>query len=410
MIRIHPCFGILEAGGPLLPPVAAARLARSFASVLPSGSKVLLIGDGSPEVLPSMLASKAQFAFMGLQVVTGSGCLPGMAHWLVPHQGFSGGMCFSGTSCWLIGSDGRCPNEALWECILAKFDGGGSDDRDTAVSADGVLAAGAVDDYWAHLQKCVDAESIRKAGLRVACAGLQDYGKFGEIFGVEMLPFSCEEAVAEALPYLQGACGMVFEPSGKRLTLLGSSGVVYPPDSVMLLGSFIALERGQKSLVSGGFMTKSWAELLRKYDLESYVVPAGEGSTIISGSVCGSLQGEFSFGGYPGYDALRTAAFLLEFLASGAGVDEHLNRLRKYHMLHKFVPRGAASVFRLKGRFNADVIQEEDCGLMFDFADGALSAMALPDGRALVCSEGRKLQDARERLDTACAVLAGGGR
>ena len=87
MIRIHPCFGILESGGPLLQPAAAARLARSFASVLPAGSKVLMIGDGSPEVLPAMLACKAQFAFMGLQVEEGTGCLPAFAHWLIPHQG-----------------------------------------------------------------------------------------------------------------------------------------------------------------------------------------------------------------------------------------------------------------------------------------------------------------------------------
>ena len=95
MLRIHPCFGILESGGSLLQPAAVARLARSFASVLPSGSKVLLIGDGSREVQPAMLASKAQFAFMGFRVTEGIGCLPGMAHWMIPHGGFSGGMCFS---------------------------------------------------------------------------------------------------------------------------------------------------------------------------------------------------------------------------------------------------------------------------------------------------------------------------
>ena len=411
MLRIHPCFGILESGGSLLQPAAAARLARSFASVLPSGSKVLLTGDGSREVLPAMLASKAQFAFMGFRVTEGAGCLPGMAHWMIPHGGFSGGMCFSGTSCWVIGSDGRCPNEALWECILAKFDGGGSDDMKEAVAADGVLAADVIEGYWEHLQKCVNAESIRKAGLRIACSGLPEFGsRFGEIFGVEMLPFSCEKAVAEALPYLKVACGMVFDPSGKRLTLLGSSGQVCPPDSVMLLGSSIVLERGQRSIVSGGFMTKSWMELLRRHELDSYVVPAGEGSTIVSGSVCGTLQGDFSFGGYPGYDALRTAAFLLEFLAAGGGIEDQLNRLRKYHVVHKVVPRGGAAVFRLKGRFNAEEILEEECGVWFDLADGALSAMALPDGSAFVCSEGRKLQDARERLDAACTILAGGGR
>ena len=410
MIRIHPCFGILESGGPLLQPAAAARLARSFASVLPGGSKVLMIGDGSPEVLPAMLACKAQFAFMGLQVEEGTGCLPAVAHWLIPHQGFAGGMCFSGTVCWVIGSDGRCPNEALWECILAKFDGGGSSDAVEAVAVDGVLSPEALNGYWEHLRKSVDAESICNAGLRIACTGLQEYARFGELFGVEMLPFSCEEAVAEALPYLQGACGMVFEPTGKRLKLLGSSGAVYPPDSVMLLGSAIALERGERSVVSGGFMTKSWVELLQRYDLASCVVPSGEGSAVVSGRICGSLRGEFSFGGYPGYDALRTAAFLLEFLAGGNSLDEHLNKLRKYHVQYKEVPRGASAIFRLKGRFNAEETLEEECGLWFDFADGALSAMALPDGRALVCSEGRKLQDARDRLETACTVLAGGGR
>ena len=410
MIKIHPCYGLLESGGTLLQPAAAVRLARSFASVLPKDSRILLIGDGSPEVYPAMLACKAQFAFMGLQVVEGAGCLPAMAHWLIPHQGFSGGMCFSGSSCWVIGSDGRCPNEALWECILAKFDGGGSDDMVQAVAADGVLPEEAVNDYWTHLSKCVNVETIRKSGLRVACAGLQDHARFGEVMGVEMLPFSCEEAVAEALPYLQGACGMVFEPAGKRLKLLGSSGAVYPPDSVMLLGSFIALEKGQKSIVSGGFMTKSWDELLQRHDLVSCIVPAGEGSSIISGTVCGNLHGEFSFGGHPGYDALRTAAFILEFLAGGNSLDEQMNKLRKYHVLYKDVPRGASLVSRLKGRFSAEETLEEECGLRFDFADGALFAMALPDGRALVCSEGRKLQDARDRLDTACGVLAGGAR
>lgn len=410
MIRIHPCYGILEAGGPMLQPVAAVRLARSFASVLPAGSKVLMIGDGSPEVRPAMLACKAQFAFMGLQVTEGTGCLPSMAHWIIPHRGFAGGMCFSGTTCWVIGSDGRCPNEAMWECILAKFDGGGSDDAAEAADADGELAEAAVAEYWEHLKKCVDSDRIRKAGLRIACAGLPEYTRFGETLGVEMLPFSCEEAVAEALPYLQGACGMVFEPSGKRLKLMGSTGVVYPPDSVMLLGSAIALERGEKSVVSGGFMTKSWVELLQRYEQAGCVVPSGEGSAIISGAICGSLRGEFSFGGYPGYDAMRTAAFLLEFLAAGNSLDEHLNKLRKYHVLYKEVPKGAPVISRLKGRFTADETLEEECGLWFDFADGALSAMVLPDGRALVCSEGRKLQDARERLETAEMVLTGGDR
>ena len=73
MIKIHPCFGILESGGTLLQPVAAVRLARSFASVLPRDSRILLISDGSPEAFPAMLASKAQFAFMGFQVVEGTG-------------------------------------------------------------------------------------------------------------------------------------------------------------------------------------------------------------------------------------------------------------------------------------------------------------------------------------------------
>ena len=410
MIRIQPCFGMTESGAALLPPQAAARLARAFASVLPPGGRILLFGDDAPAVRPALLACRAQFAFMGHVPEAAESVIPSMGHWLVPHFGYAGGMGFAGNACWLIGADGRCLNEAMWECVLAKFDGGSPEDAATAAAPDGVLSAEAVGEYWTgHLQSCVDAAKIRQADLRVACTGLKECGRFKSIFGVEMLPFATEEAASGALPYLNAACGMIFEPSGKRLQLMTPSGAVCTPDVTMLLAGAIMLERGEKSIVSGGFMTKSWRELVRRHDVEPGTVPMGEGSAIVSGMVCGDLFGNFSFGGHPGYDALRTAALLLEFFASGGDLDEQLNKLRRYHLLRREIPRGAAAIMRLKGRFNADETTEYDGGLEFDFADGALSATPLANGRALVCSEARKLQDARERLETALAVLSAGG-
>jgi len=409
MIRIQSCFGMLESGVPLLPPQAAARLARAFASVLPSGGRVLLLGDGSDAVRPAMMACRAQFAFMGCPPVEAAGAPPAAVHDLVPRLGYAGGMAFSGTSCWIVGSDGRCLNEAMWACVLAKFDGGSPEDAPTAAPPDGALPDDAADGYWEHLAACVDAEKIRRAGLRVACVGLPESGRFGEIFGLKVFPFSGEEAASGALPYLDAVCGMVFEPSRKRLTLMTPAGSMCSPDTTMLLASSIALERGEKSVVSGGFPTKSWRELVLRYGVSPCIVPSGEGAAIVSGTVCGDISGAFSFGGHPGYDALRTAAYLLEFFASGGALAEQLNKLRRYHLTRRTILRGAAAIMRLKGRFNADETVEYDGGLEFDFADGALTATPLPDGRALVCSEARRLQDARERLETATAVLTGGG-
>ena len=410
MIRIQPCFGMMESGAALLPPQAAARLARAFASVLPPGGRILLLGDGSAAVRPALWACRAQFAFMGHVPESAEQAIPSMGHWLVPRFGFAGGMAFAGTGCWLIGADGRCLNEAMWECVLAKFDGGSPEDAGSAVPSDGVLSPEAVEEYWdKHLRTCVDAEKIRRAELRVACAGLPEYERFKTLFGVEMIPFATAEAASGALPYLNAACGMIFEPSGKRLQLMTPDGTLCSPDVTMLAASAVMLERGEKSIVSGGFDTKSWRELVLRYDVAPCIVPRGEGGVIVSGMVCGDLFGNFSFGGHPGYDALRTAALLMEFFASGGALEDLLNKLRRYHLLRREIPRGAAAIPRLKGRFSADETNEYDGGLEFDFSDGALTATPLADGRAIVCSEARKLQDARERLETASAVLTAGG-
>jgi len=212
------------------------------------------------------------------------------------------------------------------------------------------------------------------------------------------------------LPYLNAACGMIFEPAMKRLTLMTPAGAVCSPEVTMLLATAVALEHGEKSIVSGGFPTKSWRELVLRYGVAPATVSAGEGAAVVSGTVCGDVSGAFSFGGHPGYDALRTAAYLLEFFASGGTLAEQLNKLRRYHMARRIIRRGAAAIMRLKGRFNADETVEFDGGLEFDFADGALTATPLADGCALVCSEARRLQDARERLQTATSVLTGGGK
>ena len=409
MIKIQPCFGLAETDAPLLSPLDAARLARAFAAVLPPGGRVLLAGDGSGGVVPAMLGCSAQMAFMGHPVTDGSGCRVSMLHDLIPRLGFAGGMGFFGKSCFVVGADGRCPNDALWNWILAMYDGGSPEDLpEAAASGKEALPETALSDYWKHLSECVDAAPIRKAGLRVACCGLPESARFGEIFGVEMLPFSCPEAAAEALPYVRGICGLIFESSGKRLTLIDGNGKICTPDSTMLLGSAIALERGEKSVVFGGLSTKSWRELMLKYNLNPCTVPSGEGSAIVSGRVCGDLDGAFSFGGNPGYDALRSAAYILSFLAESGSLAEPLNRLRHYHLQRRELAGVAANPLRLKGRFTADDVSEYLGGIRFDFTDGGLLVQKRAYGGVLIVSEAKKLQDARERLEIASQFLTGG--
>ncbi len=408
MIKFVSCFGMLETEGPLLSPRIAARLAGAFASTLSREGRVLMIGDGSPEARPAMLACQAQFSFMGHPAAELREGLPCMLHFLVPHGGFAGGMGFSRDSCWLIGPDGRCPNEAMWACILARYDGGVPETLPHAVP-DLVLDEHLADFYYDHLLNFCSAERIRGAGLRVGCCGLPDHARFSEKTGVEMIPFSSPEAAAEAMPYLNAACGMIFDPSGKKLTLIGGKGTCYTPDAAVLLGSFIALENGEKSLVSGGMMTRSYDELLLHYGVTPEHVEGGEGCILTYGDVCGDISGEFSFGSFSGYDALRTAVFLLDFLAAGNSLEEQLNKLYRYHLrqrtLSSFSSSSAGGLHLLKGRFNAEKTIESPGMIAFDFADGRLLAAEQCSGGVLISSEARKLQDAESRLESACAVL-----
>jgi len=402
--------GIVGSG---LDPVHAVDFASAIGTMA-SGGKILLASDprASSEML--QLAVRSGLSGCGCEVVD-CGVIPaGMMHCLIPAYKAAGGILISGghqSGGWNalipLGPDGAYFNRLRQRELFDIYFG-----RNFSLAASsGIqpcqsLPEDAWEEYLTELERCVNADAIRKAGFRVICdfcngAGGRVAARWAKRFSIRLISLNEQHSgvlahdpeprprsgsvVASIIKELQGDAGFVFNSDVSRMEIVTDSGEPLTEELTCALGiDYLLCQSGPGERVITNICTTSTlsdAVKRRKGILERCAV--GQSQVIDAMAVSGarfSGEGSGCFACTPsirGFDGFLMALVILESMAvRKMTLTELAASLPRYSIVKQNLAfpaqNGYALLREMPRLFPKAKVSEQD-GLRFDFEDGWIS-------------------------------------
>lgn len=429
-----------------LTPEAAGDFAAAFGT-MNAGGDVLLARDTRPSSRLLAYSVTAALQGCGCRVIDGGVMPAGMAHFLVPELGCSGGLLITGghqAAGWNavipLDADGAYYDDLRRRELFDLYHARRFAEADyTEIRSVEPLPEPMFERYWSALSEELDVAAIRAAKLTVIgdfCNGAAApfVKKFADFFGLNLIAVNdaasgiaprdpeprprSESPIRAVIAPLGAALGLVFNSDMSRLGLLTDTGEPLSEELTAPLAVDYLLEKAAQpgAVVIGNVCSsQSLAEVVARRGGKLEQVKVGQAEIVAAmkrfdALVGGEGSGAFAFGRVRGFDGFRMAGVFLEMIARrGEPLSEQLRNIPRFHIVKKVLPcrsaHGYALLRRLKGRFGDARMSEVD-GVRFDWEDGWLSLrQASTEPVIRLISESRKSQLAQERAWQARSML-----
>lgn len=433
-------FGVRGFVGQSLTPRVAMDVACAFGTFL-DGRPVLVGRDtrhSSPMVHTSVVAG---LAACGCRVLDCGICPAPVLQYLTPRLGAAGGISVSGghhgmgwNSLTLIGTDGAVLEAAAGETVMDLYHGTQFRRVDHATVGPLEPVDPFASDYFAALQRQVDAARIRAAGLTVlidpvggaACAWLQP---FADTFGVRLVGINAQPSgylarepeprpraatqMAAIIGPVKGDAGFVLSSDAGRMSLVTEAGEPVSEEMTFPLIAGHILRKASGPVVTNCCTTRTLDDVAARHGAPVIRTPVGQGYVAAAladegGRIGGEGSGAValpSFG--PAFDGFLMMALVLDAMAAdGRTLSALLAGLPRYHIVKKRIPCESRQLHRVIEQLR-DVLGDEvkgrvdtTDGIRVDWDDGWVHVRASRTEQLIrVISEDRDRAVAQERAE-----------